>query len=125
MSRKLTDHIIPGKVVCNEVIVEDEPGDGGACHVYQILGPVTDEGRYGVKMSFQNGPINENGNGANGIHHEDLLSILIDRMRGFQSGDYACRENAIALTNLEEALMWLQKRTRDRMARGVEGTHQR
>jgi hypothetical protein len=37
-------------------------------------------------------------------------------------GTYACKENACALTHLEEALMWLQKRTRDRMARGVEGT---
>lgn len=57
-------------------------------------------------------------------------------MRGFQygrkpdgsfdesmRGKYACRENALALTALEEALMWLQKRTRDRLARGVEGTH--
>jgi hypothetical protein len=42
---------------------------------------------------------------------------------GFQSGEYACRENAIALTHIQDAMMWLQKRTRDRMARGVEGTN--
>ena len=58
----------------------------------------------------------------NGISQEALLAILIDRLRGFQSGQYACRENAIALTKLEEATMWLQKRTLDRVRRGVEGT---
>jgi hypothetical protein len=33
-----------------------------------------------------------------------------------------CRENAIVITKLEESLMWLNKRTADRQARGVEGT---
>lgn len=62
--------------------------------------------------------------GANGITHEVLLAVLIDRLQGFQGGPYACRENAIALTKLEEALLWLNKRTLQRVARGVEGTHQ-
>lgn len=50
------------------------------------------------------------------------MAVVIDRLQGFQSGQYACRDNAIALTKLEEALMWLNKRTNDRIARGVEGT---
>jgi hypothetical protein len=52
-----------------------------------------------------------------------LLAIVIDRLRGFQSGDFKCRENTVALTHIETALMWLQKRTRDRSARGVEGSY--
>jgi hypothetical protein len=52
-----------------------------------------------------------------------LLAIVVDRMRDFQRGAYACRENAIALTKLEEAQHWLHARTRGRVARGVEGTH--
>lgn len=55
--------------------------------------------------------------------NEALLAIVEDRLQGFQSGQYACRENALALTKLQEAMMWLQKRTRDRMARGVEGSN--
>ena len=39
--------------------------------------------------------------GKNGIHNEDLLVIVIDRLRGFQSGPFKCRENAIAITKLE------------------------
>ncbi|MCK9587740.1 MAG: hypothetical protein M0Q93_00070 [Terrimicrobiaceae bacterium] len=74
-------------------------------------------------IQFQNGPIQEAG--VNGISGEALMAIQIDRLRSFQAGLYACRENALALTALEESLMWLQKRTRDRFARGVEGTSQK
>lgn len=119
--RKLTDHIIAGKVHCNTISVMDEPGDGGACHQYLIslLGKHDSvQGTSDALLTFQNGPIDDQ-NPPNGIHGEDLIAICIDRLRGFQSGQFACRDNAIALTHLEDALMWLQKRTRDRMARGV------
>ena len=76
-----------------------------------------------LKILFQNGPIAEAG--VNGITQEVLLAILMDRLRSFQSGPYACRENALALTKLEEAQHWLQARTIGRMKRGVEGTHQK
>ena len=75
------------------------------------------------QISFQNGPIKEFG--VNGITQEALIAVCIDRLRSFQNGDFRCRENAIALTYLEEVLLWLQKRTRDRLARGVEGTNQK
>ena len=115
--RELTDHKINP---CNNTLkveVLDEPGAGNACHAYQI---VNDSEAFAY-INFQNGPIKEVG--VNGITHEALLAILIDRLRGFQSGDYLCRENALALTKLEEALMWLNKRTLDRIKRNVEGTH--
>jgi len=53
---------------------------------------------------------------------EDLIAIVIDRLQCFQEGAYKCRENAIAITKLEEALLWLRKRTMDREKRNVEGT---
>lgn len=118
--RILLDHVIHGKVYCNSVYAIDAAGDGGASHEYNI---VVDETRQ-YRVSFQNGPISAD-NPPTGIHNEDLVSIVIDRLRGFQSGKFACRENAEAMTHFEEGLMWLQKRTRDRMARGVEGTHEK
>lgn len=33
-----------------------------------------------------------------------------------------CRENSLAITKLEEALHWLEARTKNRKAAGVEGT---
>ena len=56
-----------------------------------------------------------------GTTNEEVLRMLIDRMQYLQ-GKAACRENAIVITKLEEALMWLEKRTADRKARNVEGT---
>lgn len=58
---------------------------------------------------------------SDGTTNEEVLKILIDRMNYLQA-HVPCRENAIAITNLEQALMWLEKRTMNRIARGVEGT---
>ena len=76
-----------------------------------------------VDIRFQKGPINADGNGVNGIQHEDLLAIIIDRLQGFQSGKYACDDNAKALLCCQDALNILNSRTRARIARNVEGTH--
>ena len=111
----------------HQTVCTDEPGAGGACHDYSITSiPAAaffSSAALFATVSFQNGPIQETG--VNGCHNEDLLAIVIDRLRGFQSGMFGCRDNAIALTKLEEALMWLEKRTADRTSRGVEGTHER
>jgi hypothetical protein len=117
------------------ITVTDGPGDGGACHSYEISGynawtNLSDVGHRKILAAdhktyvlFQNGPISEVG--VNGITHEALIAILIDRLQSFQAGPFATRENALALTKLEEAQHWLFARTRSRMARGVEGTHQK
>lgn len=114
--RTITDHKLNGLNEALDITVTDEPGPGGANHAYQISNGVV----VMASVLFQNGPIQEEG--VNGISNEALMAIVIDRLRSFQSGPYSCRENAVALTHLETSLMWLQKRTRDRMARGVEGT---
>jgi hypothetical protein len=54
--------------------------------------------------------------------NEEVLAVLIDRMNFLQS-KFPCRENAIVITKLEECLMWLNKRTANRKARGIEGMH--
>lgn len=106
------------------VQVADEPGEGGACHEYYISpsqgDPDSPVGEYAA-IRFQKGPVGEQG--VNGCHQEDLLAIVIHRLEGFQSGEFACRENALALTNIKSALEWLNKRTADRQSRGVEGTN--
>lgn len=61
---------------------------------------------------------------ADGTTNEEVLEVLIDRMNYLQS-KFPCRENAIVITKLEESLMWLNKRTADRLKRGVEGKHQK
>jgi len=111
-----------------EVEVLDKPGHGGACHKYaiRIMGksvPDHDTSRPGTIINFQNGPINEDGIGVNGLTHEVLLAILIHRLESFQAGDYACEENQVALNGCNQALEALKGRTQARIDRGVEGTH--
>ena len=105
--------------------VMDLPGAGGACHEYLVTLPAPDNtagtAAKSWQISFQNGPINEAG--VNGLTQEVLLAIVADRLRSFQAGPFSCRENALALTKIEEAMHWLHSRTLGRMQRGVEGTH--
>ena len=94
------------------IYVLDNPGAGGACHEYKIT-PIT--GKNTVNIHFQNGP------DVNGIQQEDLLLVVVDRLQSFQKGNFACKENEQALIKCQEALMWLNSRTKDRKARNVEG----
>ncbi len=106
-----------------EVQVMDDAGQGNANHEYRIVtvvAPDQDTAILGI-VSFQDGPIKESG--VNGVHNEDLICIVMDRLAGFQQGDYACRANEDAIEFLGEALERLLKRTKERENRGVEGTN--
>lgn len=127
--REITEHKINPANDKIKITVMDEPGSGGACHHYMVTLPEWTREPDGSAakgvwdIHFQNGPINEAG--VNGITQEVLLAIVVDRLRAFQAGPFACRENALALTKIEEAQHWLHHRTRARMIRGVEGTHEK
>lgn len=117
--RELKDHIVEGDPAPQlKIEVTDEPGAGGASHDYLISAPPGSPIGL-VHILFQNGPIKETG--VNGITNEALLAIVIDRLRSFQAGSFACDENHEALVLCELALQTLQMRTRDRLRRGVEG----
>lgn len=119
--RTITDHKLEGLNDALEINVLDEPGQGGANHEYEIR--TDNRTSPWCKVSFQNGPIKEFG--VNGISGEALLAVVIDRLRCFQAGPFASEDNSDALKSIENALFSLQKRTRDRLARGVEGTNQK
>lgn len=55
-----------------------------------------------------------------GTTNEEVIRVLVDRI-GFLNGKFPCRENSLAITRLQEALFWLEERTRGRVDRGVEG----
>lgn len=107
----------------HQVFRGDEPGAGGACHKYIIRQDkfCPHEEVVVAEIQFQHGPRNEEGS-AVGVLDVDLLEIVRDRLAAFQNGDFRCRENACALTHIEEALMWMNKRVEDRAGRNVLGT---
>ena len=110
----------------NSVYAVDEKGCGGANHHYKVTYSTIDFDdrieKTAADIQFQCGPRKEF-DSVHGVLDTDLLEIVRDRLKGFRSGEYACRENACALTHIEEALMWLNRRVEDRTERCVIGTN--
>ena len=105
------------------VFAVDVP-EHNANHIYQVFITASGGGAVGNSIQtieFQKGAIKEHG--VNGVMNEDLIAMVIDRLESFQNSPFKCRENALAITKLEEALHWLRHRTTKREKRGVEGTH--
>lgn len=73
-----------------------------------------------LELHFQDGPIQEFG--VNGTTNEEVMEVLLERLNSLNQPPFNCRENSLAITNLEQALMWLKRRTENRQQRGVEGT---
>jgi hypothetical protein len=74
-----------------------------------LLGDFEVDKIQGIK--FQDGPVPENG--VNGLTNEVLLAIIAHRIDQLNK-EIPCRENSIAITKVQEALFWLEERTRNR-----------
>jgi hypothetical protein len=108
----------------NRVFASYEAGAGNANHEYDIY-PAENFGEDSEPLAvirFQHGA-RKLPDSVHGVLDTDLLEIVRDRLKGFQQGEYSCRENACALTHLEEALMWMNRRVEDRIERQVLGTN--
>ena len=101
-----------------KVAVLDDPGQGGACHVYETY---ENSGTYRghTRTRFQNGSIQEFG--VNGTTNEAELAKIQHRLEGFMAGPFPHPKTAKALDHVKKALACLQERTDERKARGVEG----
>ena len=123
----------------NDVYRANDPGAGGASHCYMIVKagaeqvcirtPRFDYSSFEKEnivgeIHFQHGARNEKGS-VPGVLDTDLLEIVRDRLKAFNQGEFATRENALAITHIEEALLWMNKRVEDRAERGVLGTTQK
>lgn len=80
----------------------------------------------GLNVSWQNGPLGRGDDRIepNGAFVETLIEAARQRIEWYNANGFACRENSLAITKLEEALHWLNARTARREAAGVEGTHE-
>jgi hypothetical protein len=82
----------------------------------------------GIQVLWQNGPLGRVGSDEriepNGAFVETVIAIAKDRIEFYQGNGFSCRENALAITKLEEAMHWLNARTQRRVKSGVEGTHE-
>jgi len=102
----------------NHVFATDNPDHSGANHFYTVMDS-KDKIIMGY-IRFQQGA-RGGVDLPNGLRDDDLLEIVRDRLKGFQSGPYPCEENAEAIEAIEKALNVLKKRTDSRFERGVLG----
>ena len=104
-------------IVCSHELDDDGNPAGGTS---QTVGALID---------WQDGPLGrgEDREAPNGAFVEDIIMIAVDRLQWYQKvgdGKFRCRQNALAITKLEEAILWLDHRSADRQDRMVEGTHE-
>lgn len=81
----------------------------------------------GLTINWQRGTMMVDGvrqETPNGCFVETVIEAALGRLQYFQGTKFSCRENALAITKLEEALHWLDHRKKGRQARNVEGTHE-
>lgn len=108
----------------SEALVEsqfttDRGGNPTGGHTEMAVG---DPSHIVLSIDWQDGIIGEEGQ--NGAFIEDVLEAARQRLRFFNSHEKTrCRENSIAITKIEEALQWLDWRTRNRVNQGVENTY--
>lgn len=120
--REILDHQIDAfNTFLVKVSAVDGPGPGGASHLYRIHLNLAENATLELTdISFQKGPVKEAG--VNGLTEASLLAIVLDRLRAFQRAQYGCRQNALAITHIEDALHWMRDRGIERDRRAVEGT---
>jgi hypothetical protein len=103
----------------------DLKGPGGASHRYDAYVTVQRgdaSAIHALKVQFQEGPRNVMSS-TPGVTEAVLLAILIDRLEGFQAGDYPSPYNERMLDHLRAALQETKARADERAARGVLGTY--
>ena len=74
-----------------------------------------------VKFTIQSDPISEVG--VNGIQAVDILEYTKCLFQSLNDA-FPCRENALTITKIEEAIHWQDARTKDRKKRLVEGKNE-
>lgn len=107
---------------CTAIYAIDKPSPNNNSYHEFIINyePDSETSELLGRIKLQNGNFKEFGH--NGIFTEHLLVIARDCLERFNTSKYACQENSIAINNINTALMWLNKRSSERVKRGVYGT---
>lgn len=71
-------------------------------------------------VPWQRGPVKENG--VNGVQAPEVIEQVLQYLRSVNVPPYNSRLTSLAITDLESAQNWLNRRTAEREVRGVEGT---
>ncbi len=111
----------------NSEFLTDQDGNPTGGRTEMMVAHYPEDGAEGslvhaIDINWQNGIIDDNGQ--NGAFVEDVLEAVRQRLQFFNSTKFRCRENSLAITKIEEALQWLDWRTRQRLLQEVENTYE-
>jgi hypothetical protein len=73
-----------------------------------------------ISISFQHGPVGKRGQ--NGCRVEEVIEVIVDKLRDYQRGQLACVENDEAMDHMELAKLALLRRRKLRQDQGVFDT---
>ena len=73
-----------------------------------------------VSVKLMTSPASEGGEGG---QFTDFIELALTQLK-YLNNKFPCHENAMTITKLDEALMWQEKRTKDRESRNVEGRNE-
>lgn len=60
-----------------------------------------------------------------GVFTETLVKLAKEYLEAVNVGEMSTRETSMVITKLDEALMWIDKRSQDRILRDVQGTYKK
>jgi hypothetical protein len=60
-----------------------------------------------------------------GVFTETLIQTAKQYLESVNVGEMSSRDTSMAITKLDEALMWINKRAEDRLLRGVQSTYKK
>lgn len=89
------------------------------CHTYALDRSGGDKDLPHVIHFYE---MRQDGTKIDGVTNEEVLDMLIHRMRRLNKV-IPCTENNLIIQNLEGARVWMTLREQDRDIRGVQGTH--
>jgi hypothetical protein len=80
------------------------------------------KGTVPISIVWQDGIVGDDGQ--TGAFVEDVIEAVLQRLRFFQTSKFRCRENAVAITHIEDGLNMLDARTRKRELENVENSYE-
>lgn len=101
-----------------------KPGASYELPVYEINSTGLNKIDNSLLIDFVKGnKLSEDNPRQEGVIVEDILGMLICHLESVNTGELANRHTSIAITKLQEALMWIEERIKDRESRNVLGTY--
>lgn len=108
--------------VKSEFTVDEDGNPTGGTTSMVAPGAHPHDEHVAIEIHWQKGMIGPEGQ--NGAFIEDVLEAARQRLLFFNTTKFRCRENSVAITKIEEALQWLDWRTRQRLLQDMENTYE-